>query len=137
MSTSQLTLAALAILMVLGASPFAVSSCSRYQRLQNAENEMEALAMDGEGQLKKAKFDRQIAVEEAEAKKAAAKFLGEAEEIRAMYLAKAMDIISMKLKANPEYISYLWVQGLADDSSKVIYVPTEANLPILEAGKRK
>lgn len=30
-----------------------------------------------------------------------------------------------------------WVKGLTDGSSEVIYVPTEANLPILEAGRIK
>jgi len=33
-------------------------------------------------------------------------------------------------------IYYKWVQGLNDESSQVIYVPTEANLPmLLEAGR--
>ena len=33
----------------------------------------------------------------------------------------------------PEYIKWKWVEGLHDGSSEVIYVPTETNLPILEA----
>jgi hypothetical protein len=31
----------------------------------------------------------------------------------------------------------LWIQGLQDKDNNTIYVPTEAGLPILEAGKRQ
>jgi hypothetical protein len=35
------------------------------------------------------------------------------------------------------YIQYLWVKNQENRNEKtVIYIPTEANLPILEAGKR-
>lgn len=41
------------------------------------------------------------------------------------------------LKGNEEYLRYLWINNLEKDSAeKVIYIPTEANLPILESGKR-
>jgi len=30
-------------------------------------------------------------------------------------------------------LTYLWIQALYDESNSVIYVPTEANMPILEA----
>ncbi len=30
---------------------------------------------------------------------------------------------------------YLWINGLELNKNAVIYVPTEANLPILEAGR--
>ncbi len=50
---------------------------------------------------------------------------------RARGVAEANKIISGSI--SPEYIQYLWVQGLNDGNSEVIYVPTEANLPILEA----
>jgi hypothetical protein len=30
----------------------------------------------------------------------------------------------------------LWIQGLQDGSSETIYIPTEANLPILEATRK-
>ena len=36
-----------------------------------------------------------------------------------------------------EYITWKWVEGLHDGSSETIYIPTEANLPILEANRRK
>ena len=39
------------------------------------------------------------------------------------------------LKNNESYLRYLWIQGLQDGTSEVIYIPTEANLPILEAAR--
>lgn len=87
----------------------------------------------GQAALKEAEYDRQIAVYEAEAKKDAAKMLAEAEIERAKGVAEANKIIGESLKENDEYLRYLWIQGLQDGSSEVIYIPTEANLPILEA----
>lgn len=93
--------------------------------------------MAGEAELRQAEWNRQIAVREAEAKKDAAKMLAEAEVERAKGVAEANRIIGESLKENEAYLRYLWIQGLQDGSSEVIYVPTEAGLPILEAGKRQ
>lgn len=90
----------------------------------------------GEAELKRAEQNRKIAVQEAEAKKEAAKALAEAEVERAKGVAEANKIIGDSLSGNEAYLRYLWIQGLQDGSSEVIYVPTEANLPLLEAGKR-
>jgi prohibitin 1 len=57
----------------------------------------------------------------------------EIEIARAKGAAEANRIIANSI--TEDYIRYLWVQGLNDGNSEVIYVPTEANLPILEAGK--
>lgn len=32
---------------------------------------------------------------------------------------------------------YIWIQGLQTNNMQVVYVPTEANLPILEATRLK
>lgn len=93
--------------------------------------------MSGKAQLREAEWNRQITVKEAEAKRESAKCLSEAEVIRAEGVAKANKIIGDSLRGNEAYLRYLWIQGLQDGSSEVIYVPTEAGLPILEAGKRK
>lgn len=90
----------------------------------------------GRAALARASQDRQIAVQEALAKKDAAVNLAEAEIERAKGVAKANQIIGDSLKNNEEYLRYLWIDGLQQNKSQVIYVPTEANLPILEAGKR-
>lgn len=91
----------------------------------------------GKASLARATQDRQIAVQEALAKKESARMLADAEIERAKGVAKANQIIGDSLRNNEEYLRYLWIDGLQQNKSQVIYVPTEANLPILEAGKRE
>ena len=55
----------------------------------------------------------------------------EIEVARAQGVAKANEVIAGSITAN--YLKYLWVQGLQKNESQVVYVPTESNLPILEA----
>lgn len=92
--------------------------------------------LEGEAELARADANRQIAVREAAAKKESAVMLAEAEVARARGVAEANEIIGASLRENEAYLRYLWIQGLQDGSSEVIYVPTEANLPILEARNR-
>jgi Na+-transporting methylmalonyl-CoA/oxaloacetate decarboxylase gamma subunit len=94
-----------------------------------------AESKNGEAELAKAKYSRKIAVVEAEAKSAAATELAKAEIIRARGVAEANKIIGDSLKNNADYLKYLWVNNLGSEHNKIIYVPTEANLPILEANR--
>jgi regulator of protease activity HflC (stomatin/prohibitin superfamily) len=89
--------------------------------------------MTGKAEFSRAEQNRKIKVEEAKAEKESAAFRAEAEIIRAKGVAKANQIIGGSLKDNKDYLTYLWIQALYDESNSVIYVPTEANLPILEA----
>jgi len=101
----------------------------------------------GQATLKEQEWTKKVLVEEAKAKKESASLYAEAKveeakgwaqsEIeRAKGVAKANEIIGKSLEDNDEYLKYLWIKGLQDGSSEVIYIPTEANMPILEAGKR-
>lgn len=93
--------------------------------------------LTGEAELARAQQNRQIAVNEAQAKLDAAKLLAQAEIERAKGVAGANQIIAGGLKGNEEYLRYLWITEVAGKTSKeIVYVPTEANMPILEAGKR-
>lgn len=92
----------------------------------------------GKAELARAEQSRQITIVEAEAKKESAKRLAEAEVFRAEGVAKANHIIAGSLKDNEAYLRYLWIiEGLSKCEDKVvIYVPTEANLPLFsEAGR--
>ncbi len=89
--------------------------------------------LSGKAKLREAEWSRRIAVQEAKAKKESAKSLADAEVIRARGVAEANKIIGKSLKGNEGYLRYLWIQGLSENDNDVIYVPTEANLPILEA----
>lgn len=91
---------------------------------------------DGEAQLAHATSSKEIAVAEAKAKYESSMMLAKAEVERAKGVAEANKIIGDSLKGNSEYLRYLWISGLESNNPTVIYVPTEANLPILEANRK-
>lgn len=102
--------------------------------------------LEGQAQLKEAEWTKRILIEEAKAREEAAilqanarvtlaRAEGEAEVVRAKATAEANRIIGDSLKQNEAYLRYLWIMGLHDGNGERIYVPTEAGLPILEAGK--
>lgn len=127
-SKSVVRVGSLVFMVLAGTLCLTMWGCPRYTVYQQG--------MAGEAELRRAEQNRQIAVNEAEAKRDAAKMLAEAEIERAKGVAEANKIIGESLEGNESYLRYLWVQGLQEGSNSVIYVPTEANLPILEAGKR-
>jgi len=92
--------------------------------------------LSGEAQLRKAEQNRQIAVEEAKAKLEAADLLNQAEVKRAEGLAQATALVVDGFGGPDAYLRYLWIQSLENNDADIIYVPTEAGLPILEAGQR-
>jgi hypothetical protein len=85
----------------------------------------------GQAELKRAEQNRQIKIQEARAIKESAKDLAEAEVIRAGGVAKAQEIINQTLTAR--YIQWLMAESMGEQTCDVRYIPTEANLPILEA----
>ncbi len=89
----------------------------------------------GQAELAQADQNRQIAVAQARAKAESAHFEAEAEVTRAEGVAKANEIIGKSLQGNEAYLRYLWINGLEQNKNAVIYVPTEGNLPILEASR--
>jgi len=91
----------------------------------------------GEAEYQRAEQNRRVKVLEAQAKKEAAVLEAEAEIERAKGIAGANKIIADGLKGNDEYLRYLWIDKVAGTTNReVVYVPTEANLPILEARPR-
>jgi len=90
----------------------------------------------GKAQLREAEWTRKIKIEEAKAHSESALEFKKSEIIRAEGVAEANKIISDSLKGNEAYLRYLWIQTLSGESgNRVIYIPTEANLPILEADR--
>lgn len=89
----------------------------------------------GEAELQRANYSKQVAVQEAQAKMDAAKLLAAAEVERAKGVAKANQIIGDSLHNNEDYLRYLFVNNLEHTQNQVIYIPTEANMPILEASR--
>lgn len=89
----------------------------------------------GQASYAAAESTRRITVLEAQAKLDSAKLLADAEVARAEGVARANAIIGKSLEGNEAYLRYLWIQALEQKENEVIYVPTEANLPIMEAGR--
>ena len=88
--------------------------------------------MAGKAEFAKAEQNRKIKIEEAKANLEAEKLNAQAEVERAKGTAQAIEIENGKL--TPAYIQYLWVRQQGTNSAeKIIYIPTEASLPILEA----
>lgn len=101
----------------------------------------------GKAEYAQADQNRQITIVEAAAANEAAtsKALAtvkiaqaeaQAEVERAKGVAEANRIIGEGLKGNEDYLRYLWITNVGKADHSVVYIPTEAGLPILEAGKR-
>ena len=91
----------------------------------------------GKAELAQAEQNRQIAVLEATAKKESAVQLALADIERAKGAAEANKIIAQSI--TEPYLRYLWITEISSQAGDktVVYVPTEANIPILEAGRIK
>ena len=88
--------------------------------------------MSGKAEFAKAEQKRKIKIEEAKANLEAEKLNAQAEIERAKGAAEAIRIENGSL--TPTYIQYLWVRQQSNLNDKtVVYIPTEGNLPILEA----
>ena len=111
-----------AIALLLGIF-FGVAALYRYYDVWSMEKQWQASLM-------KASQTRQIQVEQAKAEK-------EAATLR----AEAIAIIGKAAKEYPEYRTQEYIGAFAEalkegKMQQIIYVPTEANIPVLEAGKR-
>ena len=117
----------LIVILVCGALAFLMYGCPKYNIWKQEQV--------GRAELAKAEQNRKIKIAEAEANLESEKLNAQAEIERAKGAAEAIKIENGSL--TPTYIQYLWVRQQTNLNDKtVIYIPTEGNLPILEAGKR-
>ncbi|WP_138509559.1 membrane protease subunit [Maricaulis alexandrii] len=89
----------------------------------------------GRAELVRAEQNRRIAVLEAQARLEAEELNAQAEIARAHGVAEANAIVAEGLGGPEGYLRYLWIQSLGENGQDVIYIPTEAGLPILEASR--
>ncbi|MCL1845225.1 MAG: hypothetical protein FWF77_04915 [Defluviitaleaceae bacterium] len=120
MAFAWLTLAIVA-LAIVGGVLWAIPTYRVWQR-----------EMEGRAELAQAEWNKQIIVIEAEARLEAERLNALAEVARAEGAAEAMYVVQDALTET--YVRYLWVRLMADNPN-VIYIPTEASLPILEVGR--
>lgn len=121
----QITTGMLALILLCGLIVLGLWGCPAYN--------VYSARKQGEAQLAHAQSSKEVQVCESKGKMEAAKFECEADIIRATGAAKANKIIDSSL--TNMYLHYLWLQSLQNNDADVIYVPTEANLPILEASR--
>lgn len=126
--------------IILTSVLFLNTGCGVWYAEWQGEVNKTALKANGEAQLLEAESSKKIAVESAKAQLESAKLLAQAEIERAKGVAEANKIIGNSLKGNEAYLRYLYISNLekaeGNGSVNTIYIPTEAGLPILEAGKR-
>lgn len=94
--------------------------------------------MSGRAILAEAEFSRQARVEEARARANAAELEGQAELTRAEFAAAANAALAEGLGGPEEYLRYLYIRMLEESGGtkgQIIYIPTEAGMPILEANR--
>lgn len=113
----------LIVLTIIALIALPMWGCPRYDVWQQE--------MAGKAEFAKAEQNRQIKIEEAKANLEAEKLNAQAEVERAKGAAEAISIENGAI--TPTYIQYLWVRQQNNAAQKVVYIPTEANLPILEA----
>ena len=90
-----------------------------------------ASGLSGQAKLREAEYSRKVAIEEAKANLESEKLNADAELVRAKGAAEAIKAEAGTL--TKEYIQYLWVRQNKFNDKTTIYIPTEGNLPILEA----
>lgn len=96
--------------------------------------------MDGKAAYEQAVQDRRIRVLEAQAALDSARLTAQAEIERARGTNEANRIMSESLGGPDNYLRWAYIHMLQETAGRgdrqVIYIPTEAGMPILEAGQR-
>ncbi len=96
--------------------------------------------MAGKAAYEQAVQDRRIRVLEAQAALDSARLTAQAEIERAKGTNEANRIMSESLGGAENYLRWSYIHMLEETAGKqgreVIYIPTEAGMPILEAGRR-
>jgi hypothetical protein len=103
--------------------------CPRYKVYQQN--------LEGKAELAKATQNRQIRVQESMAKFEAAIYEKQADSTRAVGIHISNTIIGQSLKDNEAYLKWLWITDVAGANidKTIVYIPTETNIPILEANR--
>ena len=96
--------------------------------------------MAGKAAYEQAVQDRRIRVLEAQAALDSAQLTAQAEVARARGTNEANRIMSESLGGPDNYLRWAYIHMLEETAGKqgreIIYIPTEAGMPILEAGRR-
>lgn len=97
-----------------------------------------AAHQSGLADLEKAKNEQQVQVAQAQARLDAAQLNKQAAIIEAEAVACQIKEIGAELTSHGLYLRWQWIKMMEEvgaDGTQTIYVPTEGNLPILEAAR--
>lgn len=126
-------------LVVICLIAFAATGCYDFNRKQNeldAESKGRAILLEAESSKKaaieEARAKKESAQLEADARVIEAQGIADSRVIQARASAEEIKIVSKEIQNNAEYLKYLMIDKLNENSNK-IYIPTEAGIPILEA----
>ena|SRR5271157_6473955 len=89
----------------------------------------------GLADLQQAKNEQQIQIAQAQCRLDAASLNKKAAIIEAEAVAEQIKAIGSQLTQHDLYLKWQWIKMMEEGDQSVIYVPTEASLPILEAGR--
>lgn len=125
-----------ASILLVCAAAVSLSGCGAINDWLRGQH-VKDLTAQGQAELAQADGNRQIKVQEAKAAFEAADYTAQAEVRKAEGVAKANAIMAASLGGPEGYLRWSYIEMLKENHDhQVIYVPTEASLPILEAGKR-
>lgn len=92
----------------------------------------------GQADLAAAHFEQQVQVTQANGRLRAAESNKKAAIVEAEAVAAQIKLIGNELKSESLYLRWQWIKMMEETTNhSTIYVPTEASLPILEAGRFK
>jgi regulator of protease activity HflC (stomatin/prohibitin superfamily) len=98
-----------------------------------------AAHQEGLADLQRARNEQQIQIAAAQSRLDAAQLNKQAAIIEAEAVAEQVSKIGTQLTHHDLYLRWQWIrmmeQAHNNNDSTIIYVPTEANLPVLEAGR--
>lgn len=112
------------ILLLIGLIVLSMWGCPQY--------DVYSQRMQGQAVLAHAQSSREVAVAEAKAKMESSALLAQADTIRAHGVARSNQIIGQSLRDNEAYLKWLWIDNMDNTKNQVIYIPTEAAIPIME-----
>lgn len=129
----------LLITAAIVAAGVSLSGCGMIRSAIDPNYRVHLAKLNGEAELAQADGNRQIKVQEAKAAYESADYLAKAEIRKAEGVAQANKIMSDSLGGPEGYLRWKYIEMLQETAGKgqtTIYVPTEAGLPITEAGNR-
>lgn len=92
----------------------------------------------GEAEFAKATNEQRIQIAQAESRLHAAEANKKAAIVEAEAVARQIEVIGNNLQKHDLYLKWQWIKMMEErPTNSTIYVPTEAGLPILEAGRLK